>query len=136
MSCDIDEIDTISERSREALAARGVINTNQLLKYCADAGGRAEFARMTGLKEADLRAWAAMAELLRLPNLGKGSLNLLAAAGVRSLEDMRLQEVEPLLARLAEAKRRSRNPQKVRLPSVGMVEGWIAHAGQTVSSIN
>lgn len=128
MSCGIDEIDTIGESSREALAARGVTNTNQLFKRCETARGRAELARATGLKEADLLRWALMVDLLRLPSCGKGYLNLLCAAGMQSLEHMRGGDIDDLMARLAAAKAKARNPKKVRMPSIDMVSGWIAHA--------
>lgn len=135
MGCDIDEIDTIGESAREALAARGVTNTNHLLKHCATAQGRAELARMTRLREADLHEWVLLAELLRLPNLNKRSLNLLCAAGVKSLDHLRDQQLEPLMERLQHAKSRTGNPQKVRLPSVAMVEGWLSNAPGTHSDV-
>lgn len=135
MGCDIDEIDTIGEGAREALATRGVTNTNHLLKRCATAKGRRELSQMTRVAETDLLQWAQLAELLRLPSLNKRSLNLLWAAGVRSLEDMRRQDRDRLIALLAEAKSKARNAQKIRLPSVAMVEGWIAQAPETESKL-
>jgi len=135
LSCGIDEIDTIGESCREALAAKGITNTNQLFRRCETAKGRAELARITGLKESDLLRWVLLADLLRLPELGKGYLNLLCAAGIHSIEHMRAVQVDALMTRLAEAKRKARNPKKVRMPSVAMVERWITQASRVSSTV-
>jgi hypothetical protein len=135
MSCGIDEIDTIGESCREALAAKGIFNTNQLFKHCETAQGRAALARITGLQEPDLLRWVLLVDLLCLPDLGKGYLNLLCAAGVHSLEHMRAADVDALMARLAEAKRKARNPKKTRLPSVAMVERWVEHASKVSTTV-
>jgi hypothetical protein len=135
MVCGIDEIDTIDDGCREALAAKGITNTNQLFKRCETAKGRAELARVTGLKEADLLRWVLLVDLLCLPELGKGYLNLLCAAGVHSIEHMRAAEIDDLMARLAAAKAGARNPKKVRMPSKTMARGWIAHARAVRSTV-
>ncbi len=133
MSCAIDEIDTIDDACREALAAKGITNSDQLFRKCETPEGRAMLARTTGLKEPALLKWVLQIELLCLPSLGPGYLNLLFAAGIESIDHLRGADAERLIGRLAAAKRNVRSAKRTRLPSHGMVDEWVAAAARVSS---
>lgn len=126
MSYKIQDIEGIGPSYGARLVAAGLVTTEALLEACSDPAGRKSTAQKTGLSEAQLLKWANMADLMRIKGIGEEYSELLEAAGVDTVKELRNRSAENLAAAMAKA-----NTQKklVRLlPSAKTVGKWVAHA--------
>jgi hypothetical protein len=104
-----------------------------LLERAGTRRGRTELAKTTGLNSKDLQLWVHHADLLRVRGVGAEYAELLVAAGVDTLRDLRRRNPTALLAKLIGLNGSHRLVS--RLPTEAMVEGWIASAGDLDPSI-
>lgn len=126
MSYPVDEIEGVGETYGKRLADAGIKTTDDLLDHCASAKGRADTAEKTGLSVTLLLKWANIADLMRIKGIGSEFSELLEAAGVDTVRELRTRNAENLAAKLAEinaAKKLTR-----RTPALSEVETWIDHA--------
>lgn len=126
MSYKIDEIEGIGPTYKSKLAEVGVETTDNLLDLCCDAKGRKETAAKTGLSESQLLKWANMADLMRVSGVGEEYSELLEAAGVDTVKELRNRNAENLAAKMKEV-----NDQKSltrTVPSTSQVEKWVEQA--------
>ena len=126
MSYKIDKIEGIGPAMRQKLSAAGITSTSHLLAQCASAKGRKETAAKTGLKEEQLLKWVNMADLMRVKGVGEEYSELLEAAGVDTVKELRTRKPDNLHAKMGEvnaAKKMVRRP-----PTLAEVEKWVAHA--------
>lgn len=122
----IEKIEGIGPSYGARLKAAGIENTDRLLASCGSAAGRRETAARTGLKEAQLLAWANMADLMRIKGVGEEYSELLEAAGVDTVKELKMRRADNLTAKMAEVNAR-RKLVRV-LPSEKRVADWIAQA--------
>jgi predicted flap endonuclease-1-like 5' DNA nuclease len=83
-------------------------------------------AEATGIDYSRILKWTNMADLFRIKGVGEEYSELLEAAGVDTVKELRNRNAENLHAKMAEV-----NAEKklVRaMPSQGMVEGWVEYA--------
>jgi predicted flap endonuclease-1-like 5' DNA nuclease len=126
MQYTIQEIEGIGPTYGSKLAQAGITNTRQLLDRCGGAKGRREVAARTGLDESQLLKWANMADLMRISGIGKQFAELLEAAGVDTVKELRNRNGVNLTAKMKEvnaAKKLTRGT-----PSVRQVSAWIDQA--------
>jgi predicted flap endonuclease-1-like 5' DNA nuclease len=126
MSYKIDAIEGIGPANRDKLAKAEITRTTHLLAQCASAKGRKEIAAKTGLKEEQLLKWVNMADLMRIKGVGEEYSELLEAAGVDTVKELRTRKADNLTAKMKEvneAKKLVRRP-----PTLAEVEKWVAHA--------
>jgi predicted flap endonuclease-1-like 5' DNA nuclease len=126
MNYPIAEIEGIGATYAEKLGAQGIDTTEKLLAACATPKGRKETAEKTGIAEGHLLRWANMADLMRLKGVGKQYAELLEAAGVDTVKELKHRNAANLAAKMKEvneAKKISGNA-----PTEEMVGGWIAQA--------
>ena len=102
--------------------------TEALLKKGATRAGRRAIARDTGLTAKQILEWVNRADLMRVKGVGEEYSDLLEAAGVDTVKELRNRNPENLLARMVEINRTKRLVR--RLPTTVMVEGWVEHAKQ------
>lgn len=124
----IDTIEGIGVRDARRLRKNRIRTTEALLKRGATRRGRKEIAEATGLNVASILEWVNRADLMRVKGVGEEYSDLLEAAGVDTVKELRNRKPENLLAKLVElnaSKRRVR-----RLPTLAMVERWVQHAGE------
>lgn len=126
MSYRIEEIEGIGPKYAAALGQVGIRNTNGFLKLCCDRKGRAKVAGETGLTEAQLLKWANLADLMRISGIGPQFSELLEAAGVDTIKELRTRKAENLAARLAEVHHEKRLTRAT--PSKMQVDRWIEAA--------
>lgn len=126
MQYTIQEIEGIGPTYGSKLAQAGITNTRQLLDRCGGAKGRREVATRTGLDESQLLKWANMADLMRISGIGKQFAELLEAAGVDTVKELRNRNGVNLTTKMKEvnaAKKLTRGT-----PSVRQVSAWIDQA--------
>ena len=85
----ISEIEGIGPSYAEKLTAADISTTEKLLKVCGSKKGRAEIAMKTGISESNLLKWSNMADLMRIKGVGKQFAELLEAAGVDTVKELR-----------------------------------------------
>jgi predicted flap endonuclease-1-like 5' DNA nuclease len=122
----IAKIEGIGPAYQEKLIAAGVTSTGQLLDACADVKGRKAMAEKTGIAEALILKWANKADLMRVKGVGEEFSDLLEAAGVDTVKELRTRKYENLHARMVEVNQ-ARNAVR-RLPTLQDVEGWVEFA--------
>jgi predicted flap endonuclease-1-like 5' DNA nuclease len=122
----ITEIEGIGPAYAEKLQNAGVKTVEGLLEKGASKTGRAEIAEQSGITETLILTWTNMADLFRIKGVASEMSELLVAAGVDTVKELRTRNAENLHAKMTEV-----NEEKnlVRsLPSLSQVEGWIEHA--------
>lgn len=123
MEYKIDEIEGIGPANKEKLAAASIATTDDLLRLCASAKGRQDTSEQTGISASQLLKWADMADLMRISGVGRQFGELLKAAGVDTVKELRTRNAENLTAKLAEVNEEKRLAKAV--PTAGQVQGWI-----------
>jgi predicted flap endonuclease-1-like 5' DNA nuclease len=116
----------MGHRNETKLRKAGVRTTDSLLKVAATRTGRRRLARETGLPESDILSWANRADLLRITGVGSEYADLLEVAGVDTIRELRRRNSERLLEAMTELNLRKRLVR--RLPTEGMVAGWVDEA--------
>ena len=86
----------------EVLRNAGVADTDGLLEAGRTPAGRHRLAKATGLSEDQIRRWVHMSDLFRIQGVGSEFAELLEAAGVDSIKELRHRNPEHLAARMAE----------------------------------
>ncbi|MDH3979376.1 MAG: DUF4332 domain-containing protein [Gammaproteobacteria bacterium] len=126
MSYKIEEIEGIGPAYAEKLAAADISTTDDLLKLCCDAKGRKSTAETTGVSEGQLLKWANMADLMRVSGIGSEYSELLEAAGVDTVKELRNRNAENLAAKMMEVNEAKKLTRTV--PSEKTVVGWVEQA--------
>lgn len=126
MAKKIQDIEGIGPALAEKLAAANISTTNDLLKLCCDAKGRATTAEKTGVSEGQLLKWTNMADLMRIKGVGSEYSELLEAAGVDTVKELRNRNAENLAAKMAEVNKQKKLTRTV--PSEKTVSGWVVQA--------
>lgn len=126
MSYKIQEIEGIGPAYAEKLAAAEIDKTDKLLKLCCDAKGRKATAEKTGVSEAQLLKWANMADLMRISGIGSEFSELLEAAGVDTVKELRNRNAGNLAEKMAEVNKQKKLTRTV--PSEKTVTRWVEQA--------
>ena len=126
MSYKIEEIEGIGPAYAEKLAAANINTTDDLLELCRDAKGRKSTATTTGVSETQLLKWANMADLMRISGVGSEYSELLEAAGVDTVKELRNRNAENLAAKMMEVNEAKKLTRTV--PSDKIVTGWVDQA--------
>ena len=127
MGYKIEEIEGIGPAYAEKLAAASISTTEDLLKLCCDARGRKATAEKTGVSEGQLLKWANMADLMRISGVGSEYSELLEAAGVDTVKELRNRNAANLAAKMAEVNEVRKLTRTV--PSEKVASQWIEQAG-------
>lgn len=122
----IDQVAGIGQREATRLRKAGVRTAQGLSSTAATRRGRTDLSKATGIDSKDLQTWVYHADLLEVRGVGSEYAELLVAAGVDTVRDLRRRNPTALLAKII-----GLNGQKKivrRLPTEAMVEGWIEAA--------
>ena len=128
MSYKVEHIEGIGENYGAKLRAAGITTTRALLKACADRKGRKALAEQTGLDEKRVLKWANMADLMRIKGVGKQFSELLEAAGVDTVKELKARNPQNLAAAMAKVNEEKKLTRTV--PAEKMVIGWVDQAKQ------
>jgi len=126
MNYRIQEIEGIGPAYAAKLAKSGITGTKHLLEQCASAKGRRLVAQATGLDEPQLLKWVNMADLMRISGVGEEYSELLEAAGVDTVKELKQRRADNLTARMEEVNA-ARKLIRQR-PSAKQVARWIEQA--------
>jgi predicted flap endonuclease-1-like 5' DNA nuclease len=108
------------------LRAAGIATVDALLAAGATPRGRQVLEQRSGIGHALILEWVNIADLMRIKGIGEEYSDLLEEAGVDTIKELRNRVPENLyeaLVKTNEAKRLVR-----RLPTLGMVRGWVQQA--------
>jgi predicted flap endonuclease-1-like 5' DNA nuclease len=127
MAYKIDEIEGIGPAYAEKLSAAEIKSTDDLLEKCGSAKGRNAVAEATGLSTKQLLKWANMADLMRISGVGEEYSELLEAAGVDTVKELKHRNAGNLADKMKEVNETKKLTRQV--PAAGQVEKWIEQAG-------
>lgn len=129
----IDQVAGIEHRQATKLRKVGVRTSKALAEFASTRRGRTQLSKETGLSPKDLQIWVHHADLLRVKGVGAEYALLLVESGVDTIRDLRRRNPTALLAKIIGMNGSLKVVE--RLPTEGMVEGWIASAGELEPSI-
>ncbi len=122
----IDAIQGLSRTQARNLRRNRVRTTEALLKRAATRADRKALASTTGLDEKEILAWVNRADLMRVKGVGEEYADLLEAAGIDTVKELRRRNPNSLLRQLVDLNDKKNLVR--RLPTEDMVEGWVAGA--------
>ncbi|MBG7609953.1 MAG: DUF4332 domain-containing protein [Anaerolineae bacterium] len=120
------KIEGIGPVNAAKLQKAGVRTTEGLLKVAASKSGRRKLAVQTDISETQILEWTNRADLMRVNGVGEEYSDLLEAAGVDTVKELRRRNSENLHQAMLDVN----NAKKIvrRPPALSMVEGWVANA--------
>lgn len=122
----IERIEGIGPTYGTALSAVGISDTATLLQRCGSRPGRDEVAAATGLKKSQLLKWANMADLMRISGIGEEYSELLEAAGVDTVKELRNRNADNLASKMKLVNSERKLTRVV--PAATRVASWIDQA--------
>ncbi len=128
MGYPIIDIEGIGPSFTKKLKAIGINRTDQLLERAAKPKGRKELAKESGIDESKILKWANMADLMRVRGVGEEYSELLEAAGVDTVKELRKRKPENLAAAMAEVNAKKKKKLVRVVPGEKSVAKWVAHA--------
>ncbi len=126
MGYSISTIEGIGKVFAEKLIAAGVKKTSDLLSMAASAKGRKELAKTSGLDEKQILKWVNMADLMRVKGVAEEYSELLEAAGVDTVKELKTRKADKLTEKMAEVNETRKLVR--RNPTLSEVQRWIDHA--------
>jgi predicted flap endonuclease-1-like 5' DNA nuclease len=126
MAYKIETIEGIGAVYASKLAGAGVETTADLLDKAKDPKGRKTLAAAVGIDESRVLRWANMADLMRIKGVGEEWSELLEAAGVDTVKELKHRVPANLLAAMAAANEKRKLVRQ--LPSEKTVAGWVEEA--------
>ncbi|MGR7996667.1 MULTISPECIES: DUF4332 domain-containing protein [unclassified Xanthobacter] len=126
MSYPVIDIEGIGPVFAEKLKGVGILTTADLLAAAASPKGRQDLAAKTGIEAPRILKWANMADLMRVKGIGEEYSELLEAAGVDTVKELKTRNPANLTKAMAEV---NATKKLVRaLPAESMVARWIEEA--------
>ena len=128
MAYKVEQIEGVGAVFGEKLNAVGIKTAEELLEKCANPKGRKELEDETGIAGALILKWANHADLMRINGVAGQFSELLEAAGVDTVKELKHRVPANLKAKLDEV-----NAQKNlvnRVPGLPEIEKMIVQAKQ------
>jgi len=122
----LETIEGIGPVYASQLRAAGIATVEALLAAGATPAGRQELEQRSRIGHSSILEWVNIADLMRIKGIGEEYSDLLEEARVDTIKELRNRVPENLyeaLVKTNEAKRLVR-----RLPTLGMVRGWVQQA--------
>jgi len=126
MSYPITDIEGIQADSAATLKSVGIRTTAKLLEAAKNPKGRKALAEKTGIDEKRILRWANMADRMRIKGVGEEYAELLQAAGVDTVRELKYRNPANLAKAMAQAN--SKRKLVRVLPSEKAVVRWIEQA--------
>lgn len=122
----ISEIEGIGPAMEKKLHAAGIRSVEALLKKGCGKSGRKEIAKASGIDEKKVLKWVNMADLFRVKGVARQTSELLEAAGVDTVKELRNRSAANLQKKMVEVNNEKNLVKQV--PSLSQVEGFVAQA--------
>jgi len=126
MSYPITDIDGIDHATAVTLKSVGIRSTGRLLEAAKSVKGRKDLSIKTGFDEKLLLRWANCADRMRVKGIRKEYGELLQAAGVDTVKDLKYRNPCNLAKAMAETNKKRKLVRQ--LPSEKLVTRWIESA--------
>jgi predicted flap endonuclease-1-like 5' DNA nuclease len=126
MSYPIADLDGIAPEIADMLRSVGIRTTRKLLEKARSPSGRKMLAERTGIAEREILRWANLADRMRIKGVGEDYAELLKAAGVHTVRELKYRNPANLAKAMATANKQHKLVEL--LPSEKAVVRWIAHA--------
>jgi predicted flap endonuclease-1-like 5' DNA nuclease len=125
---DIERIEGIGQAFGQRLRDAGITWVADLLYQCSSSAGRAQVAEKTGCTPEQLLTWTNMADLLRIPGVTPDWAELLHAAGVDTVKELKQRVPENLQRTMTEVNATAAQKITATVPDVTTVSDWVQHA--------
>jgi len=122
----IHQLDGLDADELKKLKSLGIRTTDRLLEAARTPRGRSLLAAKTGFDKARILGWANAADRMRIKGVGEEYANLLQAAGVDTVKELKYRNPARLAKAIAEAN--AKRKLVGVLPSDRAVVRWIEHA--------
>lgn len=122
----IDAVEGIGYKQATALRKARIRTTEALLKVGATKKGRRTIAASSEISEKLILEWVNRADLMRVRGVGEEYSDLLEAAGVDTVKELRRRNAGSLLGMMVSINTKRRLVR--RLPTEMMVARWVDHA--------
>jgi predicted flap endonuclease-1-like 5' DNA nuclease len=122
----IIDIEGIGPANAEKLKGAGVRSTTALLKRGGDPKGRKELAYAINIEESKILKWVNHADLFRIRGIGSEYSELLEAAGVDTVPELRQRNAATLYETLVKTNQAKKLVRK--LPTAEQVTEWVEQA--------
>jgi predicted flap endonuclease-1-like 5' DNA nuclease len=126
MAKTIEDIEGIGPAFGEKLRAARISTPESLLEAGATKRGREELSRATEIPEPLILKWVNMADLFRVKGVAGQYAELLEAAGVDTVKELRTRNAENLAAKLAEVNGARKLCRQT--PGTQAVRDWVEQA--------
>jgi predicted flap endonuclease-1-like 5' DNA nuclease len=126
MAKSIEAIEGIGPKHGAKLRAANCSSPAQLLRDGGTRSGRKNICDRTGLSPSLVLRCVNMADLFRIKGVATQYAELLEAAGVDTVKELRNRNAENLTAAMENTNTKKKLVRQ--LPNVSMVKDWIAHA--------
>ncbi len=126
MAKKIKEIEGIGPVFAEKLGKAGVLTVESLLEKGATRGGRKALADVAGIDESKVLNWVNKADLFRIKGVGPQFSELLEAAGVDTVKELKNRNAENLYQKLVEVQAEKKITRAV--PALKQVTSFIEQA--------
>ncbi len=126
MSYRVSEMEGIGEAYAAKLEKAGIKTVDDLLNLCCDTEGRRKVSEISGISHIELLKWSHMADLMRVAGIGPEHSDLLEAAGVLTVKELRRRIPAHLTETMKEVKDLKNLPRAV--PSEKEVAKWVENA--------
>lgn len=120
------DIEGIGPANAEKLRKAGVRSVAGLLKQGATAKSRQKLSDATGIEPSKLLGWVNHSDLFRIRGIGAEYADLLEAAGVDTVPELRHRNAASLYETLVKKNEEKHIVRK--MPTAGQVELWIQQA--------
>lgn len=126
MSYKVIDIEGVGEVYASKLIQAGIETAEEYLEFCATPAGRKALAEKTDISHTLILKWANHTDLFRVPGVGPQFAELLEAAGVDTVKELRHRNPASLAAKLEEVNEVKKLTRRV--PSEKEVEKMIEAA--------
>jgi predicted RecB family nuclease len=121
----VTTIEGIGPRNAGKLQTAGIRTVEKLLDAGSTRKGRKALAGETGLDEGKILEWVNRADLMRVPGVSRQYSDLLEAAGVDTVKELRRRNAANLTAAMEATNSRRKNKLVKRTPSEKIVQKWV-----------
>ena len=126
MNVKIESIEGIGPKTGATLRRAGIATVEKLLEAGCTKPGRRNLASTTGLNEKQLLQCVNMADLFRIKGVASQYAELLEAAGVDTVKELRNRNADNLANKMAEVNAAKKLVRAI--PSSKVVANWVEQA--------
>ncbi|MDG2113512.1 MAG: DUF4332 domain-containing protein [Actinomycetota bacterium] len=124
----ITAIEGIGPKYQKKLAAADIRTCEKLLDAGCTRKGRKKLADTCGLSDKRILEWVNRADLMRVNGVSTQYSDLLEAAGVDTVKELKRRKPANLHEAMVATNNRRKNKLVKQVPAVTQVERWVAHA--------